>query len=164
LRTSVNSDIQQLYTKTSSENIVTDDIIERAAAGISEQYMLRNAAKKILVRKNLHEIWSNFVELKEKLDNEEEKSNSFQYCAAVLEEAEENKTKVHLWLSEQQKNNVEVEIRPDDSISNVLNQNIKGELRDKFSKWQSKSCCEKGSVRLKQRPFKLGCMNFSSRN
>ena len=27
--------------------------------------MLRNAAKKILVKKNLHEIWSNFVELKE---------------------------------------------------------------------------------------------------
>ena len=125
--------------------------------------MLRNAAKKILVRKNLREIWSNFVELKEKLDNEEEKSNSFQYCAAVLEEAEKNKTKVHLWVSEQQKNNVAVEIRPDDSISNVLNQKIKGELRDKFSKWQSKSFCEKGSVRLKQHPFKLGCMNFSSR-
>ena len=65
LRTSVNSDIQQLYTKTSSKKIVADDIIERAAAGISEQDMLGNAAKKILVKKNLHEIWSNFVELKE---------------------------------------------------------------------------------------------------
>ena len=65
LRTSVNPDIQQLYIKTSSKNIVTDDIIERATAGISEQYMLRNAAKKILVKENLQKIWSNFVELKE---------------------------------------------------------------------------------------------------
>jgi hypothetical protein len=63
LRTSVNSDIQQLYTKTSSKNIVIDDIIERAAAGISEQYMLRNAAMKILEKKN--QTSSNFVELKE---------------------------------------------------------------------------------------------------
>ena len=40
----------------------------------------------------------------EKLENEEEKLNSSQYCAAVLEEAEKHKTKIH---------------RPDDSISNV---------------------------------------------
>ncbi|CAB3997411.1 PREDICTED: uncharacterized protein LOC107342904 [Paramuricea clavata] len=53
----------------------------------------------------------------EKLENEVEKSNSSQYCAAVLEEAEKHKIKVHLWLSEQQKNDIEV--RPDDSISNV---------------------------------------------
>ena len=32
---------------------------------LHEQYMLRNAAKKILVKENLQETWSNFVELKE---------------------------------------------------------------------------------------------------
>ena len=67
----------------------------------------------------------------EKLENEEEKSNSSQYCAAVLEEAEKHKIKVHLWLSEQQKNDIEVEIRPDDAISNVSS------LRSKKSKSSS---------------------------
>ena len=66
LKTSVNPEIQQLYTKTSSQNIVTDDIIERAAAGISEQYEMKNAAKKIVEKENLAKIWSNFVETKEK--------------------------------------------------------------------------------------------------
>ena len=65
LKTSVNPEIQQLYTKTSSQNIVTDDIIERAAADISEQYELKNAAKKIVEKENLVKIWSNFVEMKE---------------------------------------------------------------------------------------------------
>ena len=65
LKTSVNPEIQQLYTKTSSQNIVTDDIIERAAAGISEQYELKNAAKKIVEKENIAKIWSNFVEMKE---------------------------------------------------------------------------------------------------
>ena len=55
----------------------------------------------------------------EKLENEEEKTNSSQYCATVLEEAEKHKIKVHLWPSEQQKNDIEVEIRPDDLISNI---------------------------------------------
>ena len=64
LKTSVNPEIQQLYTKTSSQNIVTDDIIEQAAAGISE-YELKNAAKKIVEKENLAKIWSNFVEMKE---------------------------------------------------------------------------------------------------
>ena len=56
----------------------------------------------------------------EKLENEEEKFNSSQYCAAVLEEVEKHKTKIHLWLSEQQKNDKLVdEIHPDDSVSNI---------------------------------------------
>ena len=55
----------------------------------------------------------------EKLEDEEEKSNSSQYCAALLEEAEKHQTKIRLWLSEQQKNDIAVEICPDDSISNV---------------------------------------------
>ncbi len=46
-------------------SLLHDDIIERASAGISEQYMLRNAAKNILVKENLQETWSNVVELKE---------------------------------------------------------------------------------------------------
>ena len=54
----------------------------------------------------------------EKLENEE-KTNSSQYCATVLEEAEKHKIKVHLWPSEKQKNDIEVEIRPDDLISNI---------------------------------------------
>ena len=65
LKTSVNPEIQQFYTKTSSQNIVTDDIIERAAAGISEQYELKNVAKKIVEKENIAKIWSNFVEMKE---------------------------------------------------------------------------------------------------
>ena len=65
LKTSVNPEIQQLYTKTSSQNIVTDDIIERAAAGISKQHELKNAAKKIVEKENFAKIWSNFVEMKE---------------------------------------------------------------------------------------------------
>ena len=65
LKNSVNPEIQQLYTKASSQNIVTDDIIERAAAGISEQYELKNAAKKIVEKENLAKIWSNFAEMKE---------------------------------------------------------------------------------------------------
>ncbi len=55
----------------------------------------------------------------EKLENEEEKSNSSQYCAAVLEEAEKHKMKVNLWLSEQNKNKLVDDVQPDDSISNV---------------------------------------------
>ena len=56
----------------------------------------------------------------DKRENEEEKLNSSQYCAAVLEEAEKHKTKIHLWLNDQQRNDaVVVEVRPDDSISNV---------------------------------------------
>ena len=66
-----------------------------------------------------------------KLDNEEEKLNSSQYCAAVLEEVEKHNAKVHLWLSEQQKNDIAAEIRPDDSISNVSS------LRSKRSKARS---------------------------
>ena len=46
--------------------------------------------------------------------------NSSQYCATVLEEAEKHKTKIHLWLNDQQRNDVVVvEVRPDDSISNA---------------------------------------------
>ncbi len=55
----------------------------------------------------------------EKLENEEEKSNSSQYCAAVLEEGEKHKMKVNLWLSEQNKNKLVDDVQPDDSISNV---------------------------------------------
>ena len=65
LRTSVNPDIHQLYTITSPQNIVVDDIIERAATGITKQYQLKNATKKILEKENLAQIWSNFVDLKE---------------------------------------------------------------------------------------------------
>ena len=64
LRTSVNPDIHQLYTITSPKNIVVDDI-ERAATGITKQYQLKNATKKILEKENLAQIWSNFVDLKE---------------------------------------------------------------------------------------------------
>ena len=65
LRTSVNPDIHQLYTITSPKNIVVDDIIEKAATGITKQYQLKNATKKILEKENLAQIWSNFVDLKE---------------------------------------------------------------------------------------------------
>ena len=55
----------------------------------------------------------------EKLENKDEKSSSSQYCAAVLEEAEKQKLKVDLWISKQHNADVPIDIRPNDSISQV---------------------------------------------
>ena len=65
LKTSKNSDIQHLYSVTSSKNINTDEIIEKVSSNVANGYELKTGTNKLLKQQNTNDIWANFITLKE---------------------------------------------------------------------------------------------------